>query len=294
LPGPSGGSRPDLFLGIPSPKEKGSWGILLVPFVCAATLGGAEYWPTMLLPTVVLLVCMIAAFLLRAAWEARTPQASWPQGWKEWITDLGRNRPVVLLAVVATYTGVLSLLWRPQLAWVGCLTAALYALQLWIAARHKDSGSRDKRSLAAEIIGVGLLTASAPAAWIAARGRLNAQGVAVWLANLLFFFGGVLYVKYRVRGILAHRSFDHWTERLVFVWPVLGYHLILVAFLIALIAMNNLPAAVLLAFVPALFRTFALLFQLGRSFPIRRLGWTEVGHSLVFAVVLIAAFWSKL
>jgi hypothetical protein len=261
-------------------------------------------WPTMLPPIALLLVCMIALFLLRAAIEAqpdaraRAPHTA-SQGWRARLAEIRRNRPLVLLAVAATHTGVPLLLRRPQLLWFGCVTAALYAIQLKVvaqhasqhAARHRDSSSRDKRSLTAEIIGVVLLTASAPAAWIAARGSLDREGVVVWLANMLFFFGGVLYVKYRVRGILAHRQFGHWTERLTFIWPVLGYHLVLAAVLIALIPTSYLPAAVLLAFLPSLYRAGALLFQLGQSFPIRRLGWTEVGHSLVFAIVLIAAFW---
>lgn len=254
------------------PTEKGSWGILLVPFACAAILGGSANWLLALL-----LVSMTALFLWRGSCEAR--------GWSTW-----RQRPHLLLLVAATHTGVPLLLRRPRLAWLACGAAILYAIQLWITAHHREGDRKEKRSLTAELVGVTLLTCGAPAAWIVARGSLDGQGVGVWLANLLFFVGGVLYVKYRVRGILAHRAFGHWTERLAFAWPVLGYYLMLIAFLIALIPMRSLPAAVLLAFLPGCLRAVALLFQLGRSFPIRRLGWTEVAHSLVFAVILIVTF----
>jgi hypothetical protein len=45
----------------------------------------------------------------------------------------------------------------------------------------------------------------------------------------------------------------------------------------------------LVAFTPAVLRAHALLFHLGRRFPIKRLGWSEVAHSLLFAVLLILA-----
>ena len=122
-------------------------------------------------------------------------------------------------------------------------------------------------------MGVALLTLTAPAAWIAARGALDTAGVKVWLLNVLFFLGGVLYVKYRVRGLLAHRPFCSARERLSFAWPVFLYHLLLVAFLAGWVVLDLQPAAVMLAFVPGILRASGLLFQLGRRFAIPRLGW---------------------
>ena len=115
------------------------------------------------------------------------------------------------------------------------------------------------------------------------------MGLRVWLLNLLFFLGGVLYVKYRVRGLLAHRTFSGVPERFIFAWPVFLYHLLLVLFLASAVLLDSASAMVLLAFAPAVLRAHALLFQLGRRFPIKQLGWTEVAHSLLFAVLLILA-----
>ena len=157
-----------------------------------------------------------------------------------------------------------------------------------------------KRSLAAELLGVSLLTLTAPAAWIASRGAVTKTAAELWLLCLLFFAGGVLYVKYRVRSILAHRKFSSLSERLGFVWPVLVYHLLLAAFLIVWVMLqlrasarstSALRAAFLgLAFAPAVLRASALVFQLGRRFAIPRLGWTEIAHSAVFTALVILAY----
>jgi hypothetical protein len=46
----------------------------------------------------------------------------------------------------------------------------------------------------------------------------------------------------------------------------------------------------IVAFVPGILRACQLAVQLGQRFPIRRLGWTEVIHAVVFAALLVLAF----
>jgi len=172
-------------------------------------------------------------------------------------------------------------------------------LQRALVAGHTPARG-EKRNLAAELVGVALLTMTAPVAWIAARGLLDATAVELWLLCLLFYTGGVLYVKYRVRSILLHRTFDRLDERLEFAWPVLVYHLLLAAFLGSWLALNLQPGAgpsaalratlLGLAFAPAVLRAGALLFQLGRRFAIPRLGWTEIAYSAVFTALVILAY----
>ena len=256
------------------PAEHGAWGILLVPFACAATLAGAWNWPLLLAA-----LCAVSLFVLRGSVEAQG-------GGKA----LFQPAHLVLGCVGLVAASLLIFLYqRYQLILAGLAAVALYLLQRR-RAQPGNKTRREKRSLAAELIGVVLLTLAAPAAWIAALGRLDAAGAQVWLLNLWFFLGGVLYVKYRVRGVAAHRTFRHLGEKLVFAWPVVLYHFLLLAFLTCLIFLESFPLAVLLAFVPAILCANGLLFHLGRRFPIRRLGWSEVAHSLVFAGLLILVF----
>ncbi len=255
------------------PAEHGAWGILLVPLVCSVMLAGCWNWPLLLVT-----LCVLSLFLLRGSVEAHGD-------WKA-----VRQPAHLALAAVGLLTGLLSVLLyqRYQLVSIGLLAAALYVVQRRLAVRCEVR--KEKRSLAAELVGVVLLTLTAPAAWIAALGRLDRWGVQVWSLNLLFFFGGVLYVKYRVRGVAAHRPFQSWSEKAAFAWPVVAYHLLVLGFLAGCVFLQSFSLAVVLAFLPSILRANGLLWHLGKRFPIRRLGWTEVAHSLVFATLLILTF----
>jgi hypothetical protein len=51
-----------------------------------------------------------------------------------------------------------------------------------------------------------------------------------------------------------------------------------------------LPAIAALAFLPLLGRGLAWFFERQTSLAVRRLGWTELAHSVIFGIVLIAGF----
>jgi hypothetical protein len=267
-------ANPSISLSFRWPAEHGAWGILVVPFLCAAASSPAS---GRVIPLLLVATCVLSLFLLRGSLEA--------------CGDLRALRfPIHLALATAFLAGGAPLVFvfeRYQLLALGAAGVLLYLLQRWLVATHQRES--EKRSLAAELVGVALLTLSAPAATIAAGGTLDAAGARVWLLNLLFFLGGVLYVKYRVRAILAHQPFTGLPERLAFAWPVFAYHVLLAALLASAALLDSLPVMVLVAFAPAVLRACALLFQLGHRFPIKQLGWSEVAHSVVFALLLILA-----
>lgn len=270
------------------PAEHGAWGLLAVPFFSAAAVAGIPA-PGARVPLFLVAAAILSLFLLRASLEAA-------MAWRELLAP-----PPLILAAVALAAGAPLLFYY---RYNELLAPAAAGLVLYLAQRRlvdKYEGARladaengpsrsEKRSLAAELAGVATLSLTAPAAWIALRGRLDARGLEVWAMNLLFFLGGVLYVKYRVRALQAHRPFRSVAERLSFAWPVFLYHLALAAFLLFWFLGDGRAAAILLAFTPGILRAFQLAYQLGRRFPIRRLGWSEVAHSVVFAALLVLAF----
>ena len=271
-------------LSLRMPVEHGAWGILLVPFLCAASVAGRWNEPLLLSG-----VCALSLFLLRGSLEAQASPAPARTGSAErriWL----QPAHLILAAASGATAGLLVFLYRrEQLLWVGFGAAVLYLLQRRLVEAHQAHRT-EKRSLAAKVVGVALLTLTAPTAWIASHRALDTTGVKVWLLNLLFFLSSILYVKYRVRAILAHRDFRRVGECLAFAWPVFLYHFLLVAFLACWVILDLQPAAVLLAFVPGILRGNGLLFQLGRRFTIPRLGWNEMLHAAAFAVVLVLAF----
>jgi len=51
-----------------------------------------------------------------------------------------------------------------------------------------------------------------------------------------------------------------------------------------------LPGLAALAFLPLLVRGMAWFFEPQKSLAVRTLGWTELAHSVIFGLVLIAGF----
>ncbi len=280
-------SKPDDYR-LRMPAEHGAWGILLVPLVTSAGVAGIS--SDTAIPLSLVIVGMLAIFVLRASVEAAG-------GWQA----IGRPQHLAVALIAAVCAVVLLFIYhRWSLFWLTLPALSGYALQNRIANRHLEDFSRqrastsahsyvEKRSLAAELVGVALLTLSAPATWIAMRGALDGRGATIWAMSTAFFVGGVLYVKYRVRGLMAHQEFRSVRQRLVFAWPVFAYHAMLGAMLVSAMVADRLELAVLLAFLPGVLRAMALAGQLGRRFPIKRLGWSEVAHGVMFAVLLILA-----
>jgi hypothetical protein len=258
------------------PAEHGAWGILIVPFACASAVAAGTGVPW-LRYVAAAAVCLLSLFLLRGSLERYGS-----------LRALRLPVHLALAAAAAAGGGLLVFSWgRRELLLLGAVALAFFLAQRLLMRSHPRE--TEKRSLAAELLGVLLLSLSAPAATIAILGRLDARGALVWLLNALFFLGGVLYVKYRVRGVLAHREFSSLSERIAFAWPVFVYHLLLLVLLATAVVGASLPAMVLAAFAPAVLRAHGLLFHLGRRFPIKRLGWSEIAHSLLFAALLVLA-----
>jgi len=264
-------------LSLRMPAEHGAWGVMFAPLVCAAII--ANRWNV---PLLLCVVCALSLFLLRGSLDRQ---------WQE-SKELAWGTPAHLsLAAVGAITGGLLIFFYRRYELCGIALAAL--VLFWV--QHelvRSAPRREKRSLTAELVGVVLLSLTAPAAWIAARGSLFAgssgvTGLAVWLLNLFFFLGGVLYVKYRVRGLLAHREFTTVRERIAFAWPVFLYHLVLLAFLTSGALFGLHRASIIAAFVPGTLRAMGLLVSLGRRFAIPRLGWSEILHSALFLALLV-------
>ena len=110
---------------------------------------------------------------------------------------------------------------------------------------------------------------TAPAAWYAATGKLEWR---LWLLNALYFAGGVFYVKMHVATAMARKPAGR--------WPVVIYY----GALAGVVAWWPVG----LAFVPAIARAFVGAARVSPTLRIKRLGWTEVAYSLVFAVSLVA------
>lgn len=107
-----------------------------------------------------------------------------------------------------------------------------------------------------QLLAVGGLTLTAPAAWYVTTGALDGRAWWLWLLNVLCFAGGVFYVKSHVAAAIRLRPFESLAERAQDGAAVLVYHAGLVAVPLALASHGVISFWALLAYAPVVARGF--------------------------------------
>jgi hypothetical protein len=265
------------------PREHGAWGMLLVPLVTGAAVGllaGGRVAPVLLLTTAVL-----ALFWLR------TPTESWlgtSAVRAQTLEERQLVRNVTLpLATIATVT-LSALFWQGknrELIWLGMIAGAAFAAQVLLKKMGRTKVGRTTR-VAAEVVGALALTSTGPAAYCVATGRLDARAWSLWLVNWLFAANQIHFVWLRIRGARAAGL----SEKFTVGWSFLAGQLLLGGMLALACHFSWLPELTLIAFAPVLFRGFVWLAKSPQPIVVRRLGWTELAHALIFGVLLTAGF----
>jgi len=241
----------------PMPREHGAWGILLIPF--ATAVGIARTWN---LQVALLLVSVMCFYVARTSFLKQ--DTTWT---------------LFLLAGSAACLAPLLGVWR--LWWLGALGAAAAPLAF------RKSG----RSLVAQLIAVAGLTLTAPAAWYTATGNLNQHAWLLWGLNFLYFAGGVLYVKMHVAAAARRKPFETAAEKISWGGTNLTFYGGMALCVVGLAMARLIPWLATLAFVPVVVRAIIGVGRLSSQLHIKRLGWTEVAHSIVFAALLILGGW---
>lgn len=251
--------------------------MLFVPLVIA--LGIADSFAA--IPSLLLVVAVTGAFLAREAASLLIRRRG-PEGTAFWLA----------VYLVVFLIGALPLLVhyrRMALAQVGAAAVGLFLLHslllVWPSRRRLD------RSQWGEILAVGALALTAPAAWVVAFGALDSRAWWVWAACTLFFSSGVFFVKMllaaaRMRG--EFRAPERWRagrDNLV-------YHALLLALVVGALWIPGGGAGILLAlaYLPAILRAFRGWLRLSNVLPpLKRVGVLEVLYSLWFAGFFIVA-----
>jgi len=248
--------------------------MFLVPLATGSAVGllaGGRVAPVLLLTTSVL-----ALFWLR------TPVESW-LGSSAVRVQTRQERELVcsvILPLAVIFATTLIFLFRHghnrELIWLAAIATPAFAAQMFL----KRIG-RTMR-MAAEIVGALALTSTAPAAYCVALGRLDAKAWALWLLNWLFASDQIHFVWLRIRGARGAGA----SERLRMGWTFLMGQTLLIGLLALTHRFRWLPELTLMAFAPVLFRGFVWFAREPQPIVVRRLGWTELAHALVFGVIL--------
>lgn len=295
------------------PREHGAWGVLLIPFLATAAIARRAD-----APVVLTLVAVFLFYLARHPLELLlAPQA------RRYYRDQGPRPGDEPPEVKETRVGI-AVPPRALLGWFLIYGAAgiVVALPLllvfhrygllilggvaagFLVLRVELLRQRAERSLLGEWLAVPGLTLSAPTAWVAATGVLDATAVLLWLLHTLFFSSGIFYVKFRIRALQQKRPLATFWGRVVFARDLIGYHLLMLVFAASVVHIgwassfevaprgpeHWAPWIAALPFLPAALRALARVIWFGGRFEIKRLGWTEVAHSVVFGALLVLTF----
>jgi hypothetical protein len=257
------------------PSEHGSWSLALVPFVIGAGVGALAPAPNALPAALLCLVAVMALFL------ARQPLNLWLR------IARGRarrsDRPAALfwsaalLIVTALSTAGMLALGRWAALWlaVPALTILITTLAL--------TAALGPRRLATELIGVAGLALSAPAGAIAVTGHLDALTAIIWALSAMHSVVGVLYVRLRIDERHGRAS------RGQAAWVIAAHGLSLLA-VVAAALIGWLPWPVTIPVGLLLIRALIVARRRPPITSVKRFGFTEIGLSLAFALIVIAAF----
>jgi YwiC-like protein len=253
------------------PKEHGAWAILYVSFMVGALVASSVS-----LRLLLLLLSVTFVFIGRESF------LTW---WR--MRNRGRadrsSRRFMIAYLALGGLSVAPLLVFDHLYWLvvfGLVTVLLLGANAQQAVRRED------RTISSELMAIGGLTLTAPAAHYVSRGFFEPTALCLWFLCLFYFSSSVFYVKLRVATINPHRK----EARKQSSWQCAVYHLILLASLLILAFTGNLNLFALAAFSPVLGRSFWQLASPVRRVNLRKVGWFEVAYSIVFLVFTTLTF----
>lgn len=261
-----------------APREHGAWGLLFVPLATGGAIGllaGGNGFP-------------LAAFAVAALalFWLRTPAESWLGTGLLRAQSQQERRSVgitiLILAAVAA-TALASLFWEGRNR--GLLLLGLIAISAFIAQALLRKLGRKTRMLS-QIVGTLGLTVTSPAAYYVVTGQLDRNAWALWMANFLFAGNQIHFVQLRIHSARV----SGWSQKFACGRNFLAGQMIMAIILVLACHFALLPKLAALAFLPLLVRGFSWFFEGQKPLAVRRLGWTELTHAVIFAVLLVAGF----
>lgn len=247
------------------PKEHGAWAMLYVPFVLGVIVAGRVNWPVLLL-----LLSTTAMFI------SRESLLVWRRARVRGRDNAEAGKMLLLYSALTTAFGA-PLILPFKLFWLiplGLMGAALLLIN------SEQATQLEERALSSEVMAIGGLTLTAPAAYYAASGQWNLTAFWLWLLSMLYFAGSVFYIKLRIYRLNPRKQAEQrqaWRSCAV-------YHSSLIVALVALIFAGSLSLFALIAFAPALARTFLGMFNPRTKVNLTRAGILEIAYSLVFLI----------
>ena len=266
---PAGGA-----LALAVPRQHGAWSVLLISLALGTAAVGAFNAPAL-----VLLAAALGGFVGRHA-AGRAVRMPAVDGRRMRLLAFG-------IAAAAAAVGLAALLVLARGLWLliplGSVAVALAGIALVLEAKKKD------RSAGGELLGIVGLSLTLPAIAYASTGRLEARAMGLWTLAVLFFMGSVFHVRYLLRRRDANRG--ELGDRLRAGGMSLACHAGALAAAIGMAAGGLVPPAAAPALAPVLVKSGLSVFRRAPvSLTVRRVGYGELAHALVFAAWITLAY----
>ena len=254
---------------IPIPHEHGAWGMLYIPFLSATFCAGV-FDLKLLLAFLVITVAFFLQQPLLTAIRLYPGRGSNPERFQFLL-----RWSAVYAVLLAGLFGILYWLLRDQRIFIfAAIGAGVFFAHLQLKTERLD------RKIVGEAVSVLGLTLSAPFTWLVVTGKLDPFAFLLWGLNIVYFVSSLFYVRLRVTRAIKKRN------PAVAAKQCAVYHLAVLLLLSAAVSFEFLSVVVLLAFLPILLRAGWAVFSADSSLNLQRIGWMEVGLSLIFVALL--------
>jgi hypothetical protein len=257
----------------PFPREHGAWAMLIAPLITG--IGAARIFN---LDTLLLALCAFGFFLLRLPLMLAIKSRALD-------THAHALRWSAIYAAFTAAFGVLLLLSSRLEALVplGAMGGFILIIYLALAAR------RAEMSLLGEWLGIAGLALSAPAAYLVGTQVLDWTALGLYVLNVFYFGGTVVYVKFKVRE-QPRTAPTNWVEKLWAGRVSIAYHAIVFGWIGLFVALGWMPAFVSLAFILPLGKVLGGVLTKPARLNIKRIGFIELGFTLAFLLIVVIAY----
>ncbi|MDP6100931.1 MAG: YwiC-like family protein, partial [Dehalococcoidia bacterium] len=262
------GSGQEVRLFILIPKEYGAWAMLLMPLIM--TLGVVGMGLSGLIYSIAVMGLYLARYPVELVVRRRT------------VPGLGR-----WFFIYVSVTGVLGLLLLAGYGLWGLLPltmVAVFVLGLYLRLIRR----RAERSAPAELVLVSGLSLTAAGAVYVELGGWTTLALWLWLLAALYSGSSVFFVRMMVRR--PPQGGASLSRRLKLGKGAVFYQVFLWVGVLTMVVTGAVPPLVLVAFIPLLAKVVLGLFAVGGRPRIRVLGFMELGHTAIFALLMVAAY----
>jgi len=257
------------------PRKHGAWSIFFIS-IFTGTFCSKNF---KLIPFFLLFISALSGFLLRENISMFLKLRKEDER-REFILKIS-----VLYSIIILLTFIMLLVFYKYYL---LIPISIIALLITLLSFY-FSLNRKELTVSSEILGIFGLSLLLPAFYYISKGYIDRDGLFLFIFAFLFFTGSVFHVRYLVRNknILSERLFI----RLKAGRYSLLYHTFFFLIALYLSSKNYLPKYSFIAVLPALLKSYYfVLRKFDKPLSLKRIGFTELFVSIVFALLLFLSF----